>query len=202
MHIAEGVLAPSILALGGVLSLGGCGLGLRRLDESRLMPVALLSAAFFTGSLLHVPIGPDSSHLLLNGLLGVLLGWAAFPAITVALILQALLFQYGGLTTLGVNAWNMALPAILAGYLARPWLSRSGWPRFLAAFFCGALGVVGAAILTALSLSLTDEGFLTSAKILLLAHVPVAAVEGLVTASAISFLAQVRPEMLLQPPNR
>ncbi len=202
MHIAEGVLAPSILALGGVLSLGGCGLGLRRLDESRLMPVALLSAAFFTGSLLHVPIGPASSHLLLNGLLGVLLGWAAFPAITVALILQALLFQYGGLTTLGVNAWNMALPAILAGYLARPWLSRSGWPRFLAAFFCGALGVVGAAILTALSLSLTDEGFLTSAKILLLAHVPVAAVEGLVTASAISFLAQVRPEMLLQPPNR
>ena len=130
------------------------------------------------------------------------MGWAAFPAITVALILQALLFQYGGLTTLGVNAWNMALPAILAGYLARPWLSRSGWPRFLAAFFCGALGVVGAAILTALSLSLTDEGFLTSAKILLLAHVPVAAVEGLVTASAISFLAQVRPEMLLQPPNR
>ena len=202
MHIAEGVLAPSILALGGVLSLGGCGLGLRRLDESCLMPVALLSAAFFTGSLLHVPIGPASSHLLLNGLLGVLLGWAAFPAITVALILQALLFQYGGLTTLGVNAWNMALPAILAGYLARPWLSRSGWPRFLAAFFCGALGVVGAAILTALSLSLTDEGFLTSAKILLLAHVPVAAVEGLVTASAISFLAQVRPEMLLQPPNR
>ncbi|MDO5673512.1 MAG: cobalt transporter CbiM [bacterium] len=202
MHIAEGVLAPSILALGGMLSLGGCALGLRRLDESRIMPVALLSAAFFTGSLLHVPIGPVSSHLLLNGLLGVLLGWAAFPAIAVALMLQALLFQYGGLTTLGVNAWNMALPAILAGYLARPWLSTSGWPRFLAAFCCGALGVAGAAILTALSLNFSDEGFLTAAKILLLAHVPVALVEGLVTASAVSFLAQVRPEMLRQAFNR
>ncbi len=202
MHIAEGVLAPSILALGGVLSLGGCALGLHKLDESRIMPVALLSAAFFTGSLLHVAIGPASSHLLLNGLLGVLLGWAAFPAIAVALMLQALLFQYGGLTTLGVNTWNMALPAILAGYLARPWLSKKGWPRFLTAFFCGALGVAGAAILTALSLSFTDEGFLTAAKILLLAHVPVALVEGLVTASAVSFLAQVRPEMLQQPLNR
>ena len=87
MHIAEGVLAPPILALGGALALAGCAIGLRQLDESRLMPAALLSAAFFTGSLLHVPIGPVSSHLLLNGLLGVLLGWAAFPAITVALIL-------------------------------------------------------------------------------------------------------------------
>lgn len=202
MHIAEGVLAPSILALGGALALGGCAIGLRRLDESRLMPVALLSAAFFTGSLLHVPIGPVSSHLLLNGLLGVLLGWAAFPAIAVALILQALLFQYGGLTTLGVNTCNMALPAILAGYLARPWLNRRGWPRFLAAFCCGLLGVAGAALFTALSLSFTDEGFVTSAKILLLAHVPVALVEGLVTASAVSFLAQVRPEMLVQPLNR
>ena len=202
MHIAEGVLAPSVLALGGALSLAGCVLRLRRLDENRIIPVALLSAAFFTASLVHVPIGPVSAHLILNGLLGLLLGWAAFPAIAVALMLQALLFQYGGLTTLGVNAWNMALPAILAGYLARPWLSTSGWPRFLAAFCCGALGVAGAAILTALSLNFSDEGFLTAAKILLLAHVPVALVEGLVTASAVSFLAQVRPEMLRQAFNR
>ena len=198
MHIAEGVLGPSVLALGGALSLAGCALGLRRLDESRIIPVALLSAAFFTASLVHVPIGPVSAHLILNGLLGLLLGWAAFPAIAVALLLQALLFQYGGLTTLGVNAWNMALPAILAGYLVRPWLQREGWPRLLAAFCCGMCAVAGAALLTALSLVFSEEGFITTAQILVLGHLPVAVVEGLVTASAIAFLAKVRPEMLQQ----
>ncbi|NLZ17347.1 MAG: cobalt transporter CbiM [Desulfobulbaceae bacterium] len=199
MHIAEGVLGPPILALGGALSLAGCALGLRRLDENRIIPVALLSAAFFTASLVHVPIGPVSAHLILNGLLGVLLGWAAFPAIAVALLLQALLFQYGGLTTLGVNTLNMALPAILAGYLARPWLNREGWPRFFSAFCCGMCGVAGAAILTALSLGFTDEGFATAAKVLMFGHLPVAVAEGLVTASAVAFLAKVRPALLQRP---
>ena len=46
-------------------------------------------------------------HLILNGLLGMLLGWAAFPSIFVALMLQAILFQYGGITVLGVNTFNM-----------------------------------------------------------------------------------------------
>ncbi len=202
MHISEGVLAPSILALGGVLAAGGCTVGLRRIDAERIMPVALLSAAFFTASLIHVPIGPVSAHLLLNGLLGALLGWAAFPAIVVALFLQALLFQFGGLTTLGINSLNMALPAVLAAYLARPWFGRSRWQCMGAAFCCGMAGVIGAALLTALSLVFTSEGFVTSARILLIAHAPVAVVEGLVTAFAVSFLAAVRPEMLPQAQRR
>ena len=202
MHISEGVLAPSILALGGVLAVGGCAVGLRRIDAERIMPVALLSAAFFTASLIHVPIGPVSAHLLLNGLLGALLGWAAFPAIVVALFLQALLFQFGGLTTLGINSLNMALPAVLAGSLTQPFFGRSRWQCMGAAFCCGAAGVIGAALLTALSLVFTSEGFAASARILLIAHAPVAVVEGLVTAFAVSFLAAVRPEMLSQPQRR
>lgn len=196
MHISEGVLAPAILALGGVLAAGGCAIGLRRIEAERVVPVALLSAAFFTASLIRVPIGPASAHLLLNGLLGAVLGWAAFPAIGVALVLQALLFQFGGLTTLGINTWNMALPAVLAGFLARPWLGRGGRQGMVAAFCCGVSGVVGAALLTALSLIQTNEGFTTAAKVLLLAHAPVAVVEGVVTACAVSFLAAVRPELL------
>lgn len=196
MHIAEGVLAAPVLAAGGALAAAGCAVGLRRLDESRLMPAALLSAAFFTASLITVPIGPTSAHPLLNGLVGVLLGWVAFPVITVALLLQALLFQYGGLTTLGLNAWNMALPAVLAGWLARPWLAREGRAGLIAAFCCGAGGVLGAALLTSASLALTDEGFMNAAKILFLAHLPVAVAEGFLTAAAVAFLRKARPEFL------
>ncbi len=176
--------------------MAGCSVGLRRLNENRLMSVALLSAAFFIGSLIHVPVGPSSAHLILNGLLGALLGWTAFPAILVALLLQVLLFQYGGLTTLGVNTWNMAMPAVLAGMLTRPWLFGAGWKLFVPAFCCGALGVAGAALLTALSLAFTNEGFFTAAKLLFWAHLPIMIIEGLVTAFTVSFLARTRPELL------
>ena len=197
MHIAEGVLSAPVLVAGGTLALGGCAVGLRKLDENRLMPTALLAAVFFTGSLVHVPVGPaTSAHLLLNGLAGLFLGWAVFPALAVALLLQAILFQFGGLTTLGVNTWNMAMPAVVAGLLARPWLQRAGGSRALAAFCCGAGSVLGAAVCTAASLAFTDEGFAAAAKLLLLAQIPIAVVEGLVTVSAVAFVARVRPEML------
>ena len=74
MHIAEGVLSPAVLATGYALTAAGTTLGLKNLDYDRLMTVAILAAAFFVGSLIHVPIGLTSAHLILNGLLGVLLG--------------------------------------------------------------------------------------------------------------------------------
>ncbi|KAF5049451.1 Cobalt transport protein CbiM [anaerobic digester metagenome] len=196
MHISEGVLSPAILGAGAALAAAGTAVGLRRLDYDRLMTVAILAAAFFVGSLIHVPIGPASAHLILNGLVGVILGWAAFPAILVALVLQSVLFQYGGVTVLGVNTFNMAFPAVLCFYLMRPLLARAGRLRTAGAFGCGALSVAGAGLLTALSLSFTSEGFLQAAQVLFAAHIPVMIAEGIVTVLAVSFLARVRPELL------
>ncbi len=196
MHISEGVLSPQVLACGAALTAAGLALGLRSLKNERLMTVGLMASAFFVASLVHVPLGPGSVHLILNGLLGMLLGWAAFPAIFTALILQAVLFQFGGITVLGVNTFTMALPAVLCGLALRPLLRREGRVRLLAAFACGFLSVAGAALLTALALAWTDEGFVQSARILLVAHLPVMALEGLISAFALSFLARVRPEVL------
>ena len=130
MHIAEGVLSPAVLATGYALTAAGTALGLKKLDYDRLMTVAILAATFFVGSLIHVPIGITSAHLILNGLLGVILGWAAFPAILAALALQALLFQFGGLVVLGVNTFTMGFSAVVAGYvfrgLCRAWPTPAG----------------------------------------------------------------------------
>ena len=198
MHIAEGVLSPGVLAVGYALTAAGTTLGLRRLDYDRLMTTGILAAAFFVGSLVHVPIGFSSAHLILNGLLGVLLGWAAFPAILAALTLQALLFQFGGLVVLGVNTCSMGLSGVAAGWFFR-WLSRV-WPtpagRRTAAFLGGALGVAGAALLTALALTCSEQGFATAAALLFLAHVPVMLAEGCITMFTVEFLRRGRPEML------
>jgi cobalt/nickel transport system permease protein len=196
MHISEGVLSGPVLAGGWALAAGGVALGLKRVDYDRLMTVAILSAAFFVASLVHVPIGPASVHLILNGLLGAILGLAAFPAICIALLLQALLFQFGGLVVLGVNTVDMALPAVACALVFGPMLRAGGRARLVGAFCCGFLAVLGAGVLTALALALSGEAFLTTAKLLLLAHVPIMCAEGVLTAMVVGFLAKVRPEML------
>ena len=204
MHIAEGVLSPAVLAGGAVLALTGTALGLRKLEYDRLVAVGILSAAFFVASLIHVPVGLSSAHLVLNGLVGVLLGWAAFPSILVALLLQALLFQFGGITVLGVNVFTMGFAAVISWYVFRAicYLCPGMKGVRVAAFMGGALGVALAAVLTALALAFTDEGFWLAARLLLLAHLPVMLVEGLVTMFTVSFIMRVRPELLGMAPVR
>ncbi|MCV6597055.1 MAG: cobalt transporter CbiM, partial [Mangrovicoccus sp.] len=103
MHIVDGALSNPVVIGGAIAAAGGIAMGLRSLDLDRIPTAGVLSAAFFVASLIHVPIGPSSVHLILNGLAGLLLGWAAFPALFVGLLLQAVFFGFGGLTVLGIN---------------------------------------------------------------------------------------------------
>ena len=195
MHISEGVLSVPILATGAVLAAAGVFIGLKKIENDRLVSVAILSAAFFVGSLIHIPIGPASAHLILNGLLGAVLGWASFPAILVGLLLQAVLFQYGGLTVLGVNTFDMAAPAVFCALLCGPLLRRTGKARAIGAFLCGSLSVLLAALFTATALALTDEGFVQAAVTLVLAHVPVMLLEGGFTMLVVGYLSKAMPEI-------
>jgi cobalt/nickel transport system permease protein len=196
MHISEGVLSPAVLSGGAALTMVGTAIGLKKVDYEDIPRVAVLSAAFFVASLIHVPIGPSSVHLLLNGLMGLLLGWPAFPAILVSLFLQSLLFQFGGLTVLGVNTFNVAAPAVLCFYLFRGILRQGGVLGAVGAFACGFTTVLLTALLTALSLLFTGEGFLAVAQLVVLAHIPVMVIEGIFTLFAFLYLVKVRPEMV------
>lgn len=195
MHISEGILSAPVLISGGVIAAAGTIIGLKKLDFGHIMPTALLSSAFFVASLIHVPLGPGSVHLVLNGLLGIILGWAGFPAILIALFLQAIFFQFGGLVVLGVNTVTMAVPALCCYYLARPWLKNTK-TRPVAAFASGALAIFLSSLLMALALALSDSGFLTTAKVIIGANVPIMIIEGFITMFTVTFLARVQPEIL------
>jgi len=197
MHISEGVLGGGVLAAGAALAVAGVAMGLKKMDYDRLPQVAILAAAFFVASLISVPIGPAKAHLVLNGLLGLLLGWGIFPALLVALALQAVLFQFGGLTTLGVNTFNMALPAF-GCYLLLGGLTRNGGSRLpmAAGFLCGFLSVGGSALLVAATLTTAGQEFSTMARLVVLAHLPIMVLEGVITAATVGFLRRVRPAML------
>lgn len=198
MHISEGVLTTPVLIGGAVLTAVGTTVGLKRLDYDRIMTVSLLSAAFFVASLIHVPVGPGSVHLLLGGLLGLILGWGAFPAIVVALLLQAVFFQYGGIIVLGVNGLNIGGPAVLCGLFLGPLLRGSKKQQMTAGFLAGFFSMFLSALLMAGALYLSDQGFLHAAVILLTSHLPIMVIEGLITMFVVGFLARVQPEILSQ----
>ena len=200
MHISEGILSAPALGVGAAVAAAGVGYGLYRMDYDRVPRVAALSAAFFVASLIHVPIGPSSVHLVLNGLVGLVLGWAAFPALVVALFLQAVFFQFGGLTTLGVNVTTMALPAVVCyGVFHRPVTRGSVATATVAGFGAGAASVALACAVWAAFLATAGRAFMVVIAAGLAAHLPVMVVEGVLTAGAVSFLRRVRPELLDAP---
>jgi len=196
MHIPEGVLSAPVLAGGAALTVAGTAMGLRHLDVEKIPRVGVMAAAFFVASLVYVPAGLSSVHLILNGLAGLLLGWDVFPALLVALFLQAVLYHFGGQTTLGVNTFTMAFPGLLCYWLwgrllgCRPVWSVAG------AFAAGALAVFFAGVLVASALFLSGEAFMEAAGGLLIAHVPIMIVEGLICVFVVGFLRKVKPQML------
>lgn len=196
-HIPDGVLGAPVLAVGALASATMVGLALRRLDYDHLPQAAVLSAAFFVSSLISIPLGPSSVHLLLNGLMGLLLGWIAVPALLVALALQLVFFGHGGLSALGVNTLNMALPALFCALVLRPRLRGAG-PRqvFWVGAAAGGIGVLLTGALVALSLALSDRAFLPAAQVIALTLVPLALVESVITGTVLSFLHRVDPQSL------
>lgn len=189
MHIAEGVLSAPVLITGAVVAAAGIAYGLKKIPANHLMLASLLGSAFFVASLIHVPIGFSSAHLILNGLIGAILGAASFPIIFVALLLQAVLFQFGGFTVLGVNTATTGIGAWAAG-LIFCWLTGPATNKNLktAGFAAGFSGVFISGLLTALALAFSNEGFVAAAWTIFLSNLPVMFIEGILTAIVVVYI--------------
>ena len=127
VHISDGVLQTTWLTGGFVVAVCLAVVGCWRVRDEEIPRIALLTAAFFVASSIHIRIGVTSWHLLLNGLVGVLLGRRAALAIPVGLALQYFLLMHGGFYTIGVNTCILLLPALFAAALfamlrKAPWL--------------------------------------------------------------------------------
>ncbi|MFO0876915.1 MAG: energy-coupling factor ABC transporter permease [Gemmataceae bacterium] len=160
VHLPDGVISWPWL-VGGFLITGLlCVLSTQRLREEEVPRIALLAAAFFVASSIHVRLGPTSVHLLLNGLVGVILGWRAPLAILVGIVLQAVLLSHGGLTTIGINAATETLPALAAGALF-PWLRSLDAGSWLRRCLVATISLLWG-VLVLLAISLLKRGTLES----------------------------------------
>jgi cobalt/nickel transport system permease protein len=199
-HIPDGLLSLPVTVAAGAVTAAALAVTARRLGEDELPRVAVMAAVFFVASLIAVPMGPTSVHLLLAGLMGVIIGWATLPAVFVGLVLQAVFFGFGGLASLGVNTLNIALPGAVLGQAARPFLKGSPLRVGVVAALVAAASVAATGVMVAAALYFSDKAYTLSAKVMLAAYVPLLLAEGALSGVAVAFLARVRPDMLGRKP--
>jgi cobalt/nickel transport system permease protein len=198
----DGVIdSGPILAAGAGAAAVGVAVGLWRMDEERIPPTGVMAAAFFVTSLIQVPLGATSVHLTLVGLAGVLLGWAVFPAVLVALLLQMILFGIGGWTTLGINTLTFGVPAVVCYYLLNRPLRRrpeAGPAVFALGFAAGSIGMVLSCLSFSGFLLFSGEEFFETVCVVLGLHLPIVVLEGIVTGTIAVSLKRLRPQ-IFQP---
>jgi len=197
MHISEGVLSPTVWISGYAATAVVAALTMRKLDMEEIPKISVITSVFFVASLIKVPIGPTSIHLILNGLAGIVLGRRAFAAILVGIILQAIIFGHGGITSIGVNTLMMGTGSLVA-YLV--WLQRRRFSfkkrEFVFGAIAGALGTITSGLILALALVTTGDEFRGVAVTTLSAHVPIMIIEAMVVGASAEFLNRTRPDIL------
>lgn len=190
MHISEGVLRPEIIVPTSVAAACLAGYFLWRLRSDEIVRTAAMSAVFFIGSFIHIPLGVTSIHLMLSGVVGIFAGANAFLAILVALIFQGLLFGFGGLSVLGLNALMIGLPAILGAVFARHLEHKINW------FLAGFAPIFISAVILSVVLLLNGEEFKALAGVVLVSNAVLMVIEGFISFFVISFILKVKPELL------
>lgn len=207
MHIPDGYVNVTTAAATYAASGASLAYAARRTNaelSERQVPLMGVSAAFiFAAQMLNFPVvAGTSGHLLGGALAAILLGpWAGMLVITSVLVVQALLFQDGGLLALGANTLNMAVVGVLLGYVTYTLLTRllgRGKPGTCAGgFLAGWLSVVVASLLAAAEIALSGQAaWEVVVPAMAGVHALIGIGEGLITAGVLAFLSVARPDLL------
>ena len=195
MHISDGILSSEVVIVTSVIAVLCLAYSLKNLKNENIALVSAMSAMFFIASFIHIPIGPTQIHLVLIGVIGMLLGRRIFLSILIALLLQATMLGFGGLTSLGANLFIMAMPAYII-YLAVNRGLLNSFSEKLKFFLIGFLAVLLSTLFLALILSLAKEEYVYASYTVLVANIPAMIIEGLVTLFLLNYLKKSIPWIL------
>lgn len=204
MHIMEGFLPVEWAIFWWVLALPFIILGIRSITktikehpETKMM-LGLSGAFAFVLSALKIPsVTGSCSHPTGVGLGTVLFGPLAMSVIgSIVLLFQALLLAHGGLTTLGANAFSMAVVGPIIAWYVFKGAQKVGWSFSVAVFLAAMLGDLGTYVMTSFQLALAfpaeSGGIVASfskfASIFAFTQIPLAISEGLLTVVIMNFL--------------
>ena len=151
MHIPDNFLSPPVWATLDAVAVPAVAVASRQAQKctgsNRLPLLGVMGAFVFAAQMINFPVGVGTSgHLVGGTLLACLLGpWAAALVMTAILIVQALVFQDGGVLALGANILNMGFIGVLAGYLPARFFFRSKWKSY-GIFLGGTLSVLASGV--------------------------------------------------------
>lgn len=209
MHMSDGLVNAPTAALFGLVAAIGLAVAVSRaradLDDRTAPMAGLVTAFVFAVQMINFPILPGASgHLLGGALVAILVGpWVGSVCIAIVLVVQALLFADGGLTTLGANITNMAVISVFVGFTVALALrsvarrSRAGLvgTAFVAAF----LGTVSASLGFVLEYAIGGAGGASLGAVFTLMvglHALIGIGEGVITAATVGAVAAIRPDLV------
>lgn len=210
MHMADALLSPAVGGAMWAVSAGTiayCSAKVRaELDDSKIPLMGVLGAFIFAAQMINftIPVTGSSGHLGGGLILAILLGpYAAFLTIASVLMVQALFFADGGLLALGCNIFNLGFfPAFIAYPLlykkiigVQPTATRISVAAMIAAIAGLQMGAFGVVVETIVS-GVSSLPFSTFVVMMQPIHLAIGIVEGLVTASVVSFVYKARPEIM------
>jgi cobalt/nickel transport system permease protein len=170
------------------------------MDESRVPLLGVLGSFVFAAQMINFPVmAGTSGHLIGGALLALTVGPSAATVVMAAiLVVQALVFQDGGILALGANIVNMALIGVWAGYLPSRILGgQSPRIRYAAAIAGGWLSLMAAASLAAIELSISGaapSGPLFASMLGI--HAIAGVIEGLITAASLAAIERLNPSFV------
>ena len=209
MHIPDGFIDGPTSLIAGLIAIAGVAWCVRKTSATlsdRDIPVVGLAAAFiFAAQMLNFPVANGTSGHLLGGVLAaVLVGpWAGALAVTVVLVVQALLFADGGLSALGLNVINMALAGAFVGYglflVLRKVLGGRTWSVTPAAGTAAFLVPVIAALLFTVEYAIGGNDAVsvgTVATAMIGVHALIGIGEGVISGLAVGAVMSMRPDLV------
>jgi cobalt/nickel transport system permease protein len=204
LHIPDGFLSLTVSIFCWVISVIILSLAISRTNKSlgeRQVPLMGVMAAFiFAAQMINFPVaGGTSGHLLGGTLAAISLGpWAGMLVMTAVIVVQALLFQDGGLLVMGANILNMGLITVAIGYgLYRSVSTGSRTLKLTVAGIAAWLSVMAGALFTSLQLWLSGTSQLQIViPAMLTVHGLIGMGEALITVAALTFILQTRPDLI------
>ncbi len=212
MHIPDGFLNVPVMLVAWIFAIALIALSLKKVEadyQDRAVPLMGVCAAFiFAAQMINFPIpGGTSGHLLGGTLAGVLLGpWAGSLVMSIVFMVQALIFQDGGIIALGANILNMGLMGTFGGYYlfrtVRNLVDRQQFGHQLKGLVIGTAiaswsTVVIASALVAVELAISGTVPLAVGLTSMVGwHVMIGLGEALVTVSTVTFIWRSRPDLL------
>lgn len=204
MHIMEGFLPIEWVIFWWAMSLPFLIIGfisirkcVKENPEIKMM-LGLAGAFTFVLSALKIPsVTGSSSHPTGVGLGTILFGPFSMSIVGfIVLLFQALLLAHGGLTTLGANAFSMAIVGPILSFLVYKGATKAGWSFSVAVFLSAFLGDLSTYVTTSIQLALAfpsevggfTASFIKFAGIFAFTQIPLAISEGLLTVLVMNFL--------------